>query len=61
MTKHNNYSYELKVEAAKAVVEGRMTKPEAMEAYGIKSLSPLKTWCKLYHEGGLNICAVQYH
>lgn len=35
MTKHKSYSHELKVEAVKAVVEGRMTKSEAMEIYGI--------------------------
>lgn len=33
VTKHRTYSHDLKVEAAKAVIEGRMTKPEAMESY----------------------------
>lgn len=49
---HARYDYETKVAAASAVVEGRMTKPEAMERFGIASLSPLKSWCRLYREGG---------
>ena len=52
VTGHRTYSHDLKVEAAKAVVDGRMTKPEAMEAYGLKSLTQINTWCRLYREGG---------
>lgn len=52
MTKHKSYSYELKVEAAKAIVEGKLTKPEAMKIYGIKSKSSLDFWCRLYREEG---------
>ena len=52
VTKHRTYSHDLKVEAAKAVVEGRMTKPEAMEAFGIKGKTQIDTWCRLYREGG---------
>ncbi|WP_169628137.1 helix-turn-helix domain-containing protein, partial [Adlercreutzia mucosicola] len=37
VTGHNTYPHELKVEAAKAVIEGRMTKPAAMKAYGLRS------------------------
>lgn len=52
VTKHRTYSHELKVEAAKAVIEGRMSKPEAMRAYGLKSITQITTWCRLYREGG---------
>ena len=52
VTKHKAYPHDLKVEAAKAVVEGRMTKPEAMRAYGIKGKTQVATWCRLYREGG---------
>lgn len=52
VTKHRTYSHDLKVEAAKAVIEGRMTKPEAMESYGLKSKTQIDTWCRLYREGG---------
>ena len=50
--KHRRYSYEDKVEAAKAVVEGRLSKPDAMAAFGIKSKTQIDTWCRLYREGG---------
>ena len=52
VTGHRTYSHDLKVEAAKAVIEGRMTKPEVMEAYGLKSRTQINTWCRLYREGG---------
>ena len=39
------YTYEQKVAAASAVVDGGMTKAEAMAAFGIMSMSPLKRWC----------------
>lgn len=52
VSKHRTYSHDLKVEAAKAVIEGRMTKPEAMESYGLKSKTQIDTWCRLYREGG---------
>lgn len=42
--KQGRYTYEQKVAAASAVVDGGMTKTEAM--------SPLKKWCALYREGG---------
>ena len=38
--------------AARAVVDEGMTKADAMAAFGIASLSPLKQWCKAYREGG---------
>ena len=52
VTKHRTYSHDLKVEAAKAVIEGRMTKPEAMRAYGLRSKTQIGTWCKPYRQGG---------
>ena len=50
--KHTKYDYETKVAAAKAVVDGGMSKPEAMMRFGIASATPLKQWCRLYREGG---------
>ena len=50
--KHARYDFETKVAAARAVVEGGMAKPEAMERFGIASATPLKRWCRLYREGG---------
>ena len=46
------YTYEQKVAAARAVIEDGMTKAEAMAEFKIMSLSPLKSWCKLYRTGG---------
>ena len=50
--KHARYDYETKVAAARAVVDGGMSKPEAMVHFGIASTTPLKQWCRLYREGG---------
>ena len=50
--KHTKYDYETKVAAARAVVDGGMSKPEAMVRFGIASATPLKQWCRLYREGG---------
>lgn len=50
--KQARYTYEQKVAAASAVVDGGMTKSDAMREFGIMSLSPLKRWCGLYREGG---------
>ena len=50
--KRTKYDYETKVAAAKAVVDGGMSKPEAMMRFGIASATPLKQWCRLYREGG---------
>ena len=46
------YDYETKVAAARAVVDGGMSKPEAMTRFGIASATSLKQWCRLYREGG---------
>ena len=34
------------------MVDGGMSKPEAMVRFGIASATPLKNWCRLYREGG---------
>jgi len=52
VTKHKTYPHDLKVEAARAVVEEGKAKPEVMEAFGLKSKTQLDTWCRLYREGG---------
>ena len=51
--KRAKYDYETKVVAARAVVDGGMSKPEAMVRFGIASATPLKQWCRLYREGGV--------
>ena len=50
--KRARYDYETKVAAARAVVDGGMSKPEAMVRFDIASATPLKKWCRLYREGG---------
>ena len=50
--KQTRYDYETKVAAVRAVVDGGMSKPEAMVRFGIVSATPLKRWCRLYREGG---------
>lgn len=50
--KQKKYSYELKLEAVKAVVEGGMSYSEAMKVFKIASLAPLQRWCRLYRDGG---------
>lgn len=50
--KHASYSWEVKVAAARAVLEEGFSKPEAMERFGIRSLSPLAKWCRDYSDGG---------
>ena len=52
MGTHRRYDYETKVAAASAVVDGGMARPEAMARFGIASESPLRSWCRLYREGG---------
>lgn len=50
--KHRAYSHELEVEAARAVLERRMPKPEAMRTYGLGSITQVATWCRPCREGG---------
>ena len=47
-----SYSWEAKVAAARAVVEGGATMADAMARYGMASQSPLEKWCRSYREGG---------
>lgn len=49
---HRKYSHDVKVSAARSVLEGTMSKPEAMKAFGIKGKTQIDTWCRLYREGG---------
>ena len=46
------YTHGQKVAAASAVVGGGMGRRDAMEAFGVMSMAPLKRWCGLYREGG---------
>ena len=50
--KQARYTYEQKVAAASAVVDGGATKAEAMAELGIMSRAPLERWCRLYRDGG---------
>ena len=49
---HRKYAFETKLAAVQAVLDAGMTKPEAMEYFGIASKAPLEVWCRLYREGG---------
>lgn len=51
-SRKTRYAWETKVAAARAVVDGGMSKPEAMAASGIASRTSLDSWCRLYREGG---------
>ena len=50
--KQSSYTFEQRVAAASAVVDGGMAKADAMAEFGIRSKSPLERWCRLYREGG---------
>lgn len=52
MGAHRTYSWETKCAAARAVVEGEMTKAEAMARYGVASVRALETWARAWREGG---------
>ena len=49
---HRSYPWELKVEAARAVVEDGEAKADVMARFEIASLSPLERWCGAYREDG---------
>ena len=55
--KQTRYTYEQKVAAASAVVDGGMTKAEAMTAFGIMSMSPLKRWARSTARAARRPCA----
>ena len=48
--KQARYTYEQRVAAAKAVVDGGMPKGDAMARYGIMSRTPLERWCRAYRK-----------
>ena len=50
--RYSTYPFEVKVAAARAVVDEGMTKAEAMAAFGIASDSSLERWCRVYRESG---------
>ena len=52
VSKHRKYSQETKVAAARAVLEEKAAKPEVMATFGIRSITQIDTWCRLYREGG---------
>ena len=52
VTTHRKYSHEVKVAAARDIVEGGKAKADVMAEYGIASLTPLERWCSAYREGG---------
>lgn len=48
----STYSQELKIAAVRDFLDEGMSKPEVMEKFGIRSLSPLVKWIQVYREGG---------
>lgn len=52
VTAHRKYDHETKVAAASSVVDGHMSKPDAMREFGIKSTAALDRWCTAYRQGG---------
>lgn len=50
--KKTPYPFETKPAAVRAIVDGGMTKPEAMARFGIASTSSFKKWLRAYREGG---------
>ena len=50
--KRAKYDYETKVAAARAVVDGGMSKPEAMVRFGIARSSPVE-WCNRFVSFGV--------
>ncbi len=52
MREQRSYSQELKIAAVQDFLNEGVSKPEIMEKYGIRSISPLESWIGLYREGG---------
>lgn len=52
VTSHKKYGHELKVAAARDLVENGMTKVDVMSKYGVVSLTALERWARDYREGG---------
>lgn len=51
-TTHARYSYEQKVAAASAVVDGGMARADAMREFGVAAASTLDSWVARYRGGG---------
>lgn len=51
-TGKRSYAFELKLEAARAVVDGDMALPEAMSRFGVAAENTLGRWCATYQRGG---------
>lgn len=51
-TGKRSYAFELKLEAARAVVDGGMALPEAMSRFGVAAENTLGRWCATYQRGG---------
>lgn len=50
--KRHRYPLELRIAAARAVVEEGRPRGEVMGEFGIWSVAPLEEWCRRYREGG---------
>lgn len=51
-TRHRVYPHELKLAVVKDRLENGLTVREAMVKHGVPSESSVKSWCRLYREGG---------
>ncbi len=51
-TRHRVYPYELKLAVVKDRLENGLTVREAMIKHGVPSESSVKSWCRLYRDGG---------
>jgi transposase-like protein len=53
------YSQELKIAAVQDFLNEGVSKPEIMEKYDIRSISPLERWIGLYRAGGADALAAK--
>ena len=51
-TKKNHYSTETKLAAVLDVTEHGLSKQEVMRKYGVKSVTQIEVWCRLYIKDG---------
>jgi transposase-like protein len=49
---YTHYDYQTKLDAVHDVVDEGASRLEVMARYGIRSRTPLDTWCRLYRAGG---------
>ena len=52
VTTHKVYDFETKLAAVRDFLERGLSGAEVMSKYGIASINPLRTWIRLYREGG---------